>query len=247
MANEVSVFQCLGPTPHQDKRTRPMCKRGLDDEEDKYHRPWWCSDGLRHTEKHRVQQLQNIEEARVRYLEVLRKARPDLAVKVRYPWRAEQRPQRREWHPKQPRADEEANGEAIEEADERAEGMPSADVNMVFVLPQSFHALKPKESSVTQMDLGPQLVVFEKSLEKGYKHLKAQYLKGYITGKPLDRMMVDTGVAVNIMPYVVDRKLIVNIQVLITMMRQPIPTVDPNSFSTTPCLFIMLIAGWWEI
>lgn len=91
------------------------------------------------------------------------------------------------------------------------------------------------------MDLGPQPVVFEKPLEKWYKHLKAQYLKGYITGKPLDRMMVDTGAAVNIMSYVVSRKLIVNIQVLITMMRQSIPTVSPNSFSTTPRLFIMLI------
>jgi hypothetical protein len=74
---------------------------------------------------------------------------------------------------------------------------------MVFVLPLEFHAPKPKESSMAQMDLGPQPVVFEKPLEKGYKHLKALYLKGYLNGKPLNRMMVSTGATVNIMSYVV--------------------------------------------
>ena len=55
---------------------------------------------------------------KARYLDVLRKARPDLAEQVRHPRRVERRPPRREWHPKQPRADEK----------------PSANVNMVFVL-----------------------------------------------------------------------------------------------------------------
>jgi hypothetical protein len=56
---------------------------------------------------------------------------------------------------------------------------------------------------VAQMDLGPQPVVFEKPLEKGYKHLKALYLKGYINGKPLNKMMVDIGAIVNVMLYAV--------------------------------------------
>jgi hypothetical protein len=38
-------------------------------------------------------------------------------------------------------------------------------------------------------------------------HLKALYLKGYINGQPVSRMLVDTGAAVNIMPYSVLRKL----------------------------------------
>lgn len=42
--------------------------------------------------------------------------------------------------------------------------------------------------------------MFERLLEKGYKHLKALYLKGYISGKTLNRMMVNTGAAMNIIP-----------------------------------------------
>jgi hypothetical protein len=48
---------------------------------------------------------------------------------------------------------------------------------------------------------------FEKPREKNYKHLKALYLKGYINGHPLNKMLVDTGAAVNIMPYSVLRRL----------------------------------------
>jgi hypothetical protein len=70
-----------------------------------------------------------------------------------------------------------------------------------------FHAPKPEESSVAQMDLGPQPVLFEKPPEKGYKHLKALYLKGYINGKPLNRMMVDTRAVVNVISYAVLRRL----------------------------------------
>jgi hypothetical protein len=37
--------------------------------------------------------------------------------------------------------------------------------------------------------------------------LKALYLKGYINGQPINKMLVDTGVAVNIMSYSVLRRL----------------------------------------
>jgi predicted aspartyl protease len=37
--------------------------------------------------------------------------------------------------------------------------------------------------------------------------LKALYLKGYINGHPVNKMLVDTGAAVNIMPYSVLRRL----------------------------------------
>jgi hypothetical protein len=37
--------------------------------------------------------------------------------------------------------------------------------------------------------------------------LKAMYLKGYINGHPVNNMLVDTGAAVNIMPYSVLRQL----------------------------------------
>jgi hypothetical protein len=42
---------------------------------------------------------------------------------------------------------------------------------------------------------------------KNYKYLKALYLKGYINGQPVNKMLVDTGAAVNIMLYSVLRQL----------------------------------------
>jgi hypothetical protein len=78
---------------------------------------------------------------------------------------------------------------------------------MVFVLPVEFHARAHEESSVAQLDLGPRSVIFEKPQAKNYKHLKALYLKGYINGQPVNNMLVDTGAAVNIMPYSVLRRL----------------------------------------
>jgi hypothetical protein len=78
---------------------------------------------------------------------------------------------------------------------------------MVFVLPAEFHARTREEPSVAQLDLGPRPVIFEKPRAKSYKHLKALYLKGYINGQPVNKMLVDRGAAVNIMPYSVLRRL----------------------------------------
>ena len=97
-----------------------------------------------------MQRLRNLEEAEAKYLDVLRMARPDLTEQVKLPRRVERRPRRREWRPKQPKADEK----------------PSADVNMVFVLPSEFRAPQPKELAVAQLDLGAQPIIFEKPKEK---------------------------------------------------------------------------------
>jgi hypothetical protein len=79
---------------------------------------------------------------------------------------------------------------------------------MVFVLPAEFHARAHEESVyIAQLDLGPWPIIFEKPQAKTYKHLKALYLKGYINGQPVNKMLVDTGAAVNIMPYSVLRRL----------------------------------------
>ena len=134
-----------------------------------YHRPRWCPDGLNRSQKCRVQRLRNLEEAEAKYLDVLRKARPDLAEQIRRPRREERRSPRKEWRPKQTKADE-------------------ADVNMVFVLPSEFRAPQPEELAIAQLDLGPRPIIFEKPKEKSYKHLKGLYLKGFIDGKPVNRM-----------------------------------------------------------
>jgi len=175
----------LGPKARHDDHIEWPSRDDLELEgEDKYHRSRWCPDGLSRSQKRRVQRLHNLEEAEARYLDVLRKARPDLAEQVRRPRRVERHPPRREWCPKQPRVDDK----------------PSADVNMVFMLPSEFRASQPEELAIAQLDLGPQPIIFEKPKEKSYKHLKGLYLKGLIDGKPVNRMLVDTGAAVNLMP-----------------------------------------------
>ena len=66
---------------------------------------------------------------------------------------------------------------------------------MVFMLPVEFSAPSLEEAPVAQLDLGPWPVIFEKPQKKHYKHLKALYLRGYINGHPVNRMMVDTDAA----------------------------------------------------
>jgi hypothetical protein len=122
---------------------------------------------------------------------MLRKARPDLVVQVHCTQKKESHPQKKEWHPKPTKAD----------------GTASAGINMVFVLPPEFYAPDRKELPVAQLDFGPWPLIFEKPREKNYRHLKALYLKGYINGYPVNKMLVDTGAAVNIMPYSVLRRL----------------------------------------
>ncbi|KAK1668463.1 hypothetical protein QYE76_056622 [Lolium multiflorum] len=81
---EVSVFKRLGPLPPQNKRAESSQDEDFeesDEEEDRYHRPRWCPDGLSHSQKRRVQRLRNWRKPR-QYLYTLRKARPDLAVKI---------------------------------------------------------------------------------------------------------------------------------------------------------------------
>jgi hypothetical protein len=78
------VFRWLGPMPPQHEQAEPPRRKEdfEEEEEDKYHRPCWCLDGLNRSQKRRVQWLRSLEEAEGNYLEMLRKARPDLADKV---------------------------------------------------------------------------------------------------------------------------------------------------------------------
>ena len=58
-----------------------------------------------------------------------------------------------------------------------------------------------------QLSLGPAAIIFEKPVDKKYRQSKPLYLEGYINGKPVNRMMVDTGASVNHLPYAVCRKI----------------------------------------
>jgi hypothetical protein len=70
--------------PPQDKRAKPSRGENFEGEEDKYHQSRWCPNRLSRSQKYRVQWLCNLKEAEAQYLEMLRKARSDLAVKVHY-------------------------------------------------------------------------------------------------------------------------------------------------------------------
>ena len=99
-SGEASVFRRLGPKVRHDDHVERLTWGDLEpEEEDKYHRPWWCPDGLNRSQKRRVQRLRNLEEAEAKYLDVLRKARPDLAEQVRRPRREERCPQEKSGAP----------------------------------------------------------------------------------------------------------------------------------------------------
>jgi hypothetical protein len=51
----VSVFYRLGPTPLRLEQGGSSQREDLSEEEDRYHRPRWCPDGLNRSQKRRVQ------------------------------------------------------------------------------------------------------------------------------------------------------------------------------------------------
>jgi hypothetical protein len=59
----VSMFQCLGPMPPQDKQAKSSRGENSEEEEDKYHQPHWCPDELSCSQKCRIQRLRTLEEA----------------------------------------------------------------------------------------------------------------------------------------------------------------------------------------
>jgi hypothetical protein len=79
----------------------------------------------------------------------------------------------------------------------------SMDANMVFTLPAEFRGV---EEEVAQMCLGPKEVMFEKPIESS-QHLKSLYVRGHIDEKPISRMLIDGGAAVNLMPCSIFKKL----------------------------------------
>jgi hypothetical protein len=86
------------------------------------------------------------------------------------------------------------------------EGQPRAhimDVNMVFIIPEEFHA---PEKEVATLALGAERAIFEKPIETG-KHKKLLFIRGHLDGAPMGRMLFDGGASVNIMPWTVFERL----------------------------------------
>jgi hypothetical protein len=77
------------------------------------------------------------------------------------------------------------------------------DMNTVLMLPAEFRGA---EEEVAQMCLSPKEVVFKKP-EESSQHLKPLCVRGHIYGKPISRMLIDSGTAVNLMSYSILKKL----------------------------------------
>jgi hypothetical protein len=77
------------------------------------------------------------------------------------------------------------------------------DIKMVFTLPAE---LRGVEKEVAQMCLGPKEVIFEK-LEESSQHMKPLYIRGHIDRRPISRMLIEDGAAINLMPYSISKKL----------------------------------------
>jgi hypothetical protein len=158
--------------------------RWVDHEEEEYHgyvwqKGQWCPPGLRRSQKRRVQCLRNQE---------LKQA----GIK-----------KRQVWHPK----------------DKPDESGRSAHTCMVCFLPNEFMApanqivqgeILPDMDEVEKFGLVAQLMLakqatFDKPAKN--RHMRPLYLRGYVNRKPLTKMFIDGGAAVNVMPYTTFRKL----------------------------------------
>ena len=92
---------------------------------------------------------------------------------------------------------------------------PSANIQMAFLLPSEFRALADQEvysdydeSEYEEMVaklIVVQQAIFDKPIK--HRHLKALYMKGFVDGKLMNKMLVDGGASVNLMPYTTFRKL----------------------------------------
>jgi hypothetical protein len=82
--------------------------------------------------------------------------------------------------------------------------LTSVDINMVFMLLAEFRGV---EEEVAQMCLIPKEAMLEKP-EKSSQHMKLLYIRHHIDGRPISRMLIDDGAAVNLMSYSDFKKII---------------------------------------
>ena len=86
---------------------------------------------------------------------------------------------------------------------------------MAFLLPSEFRAPADQEvyldfDESKYKEIVAKLTIIQQAIfDKPVKHryLKALYVKGFVDGKPMNKMLVDGGASVNLMPYNTFRKL----------------------------------------
>ena len=92
---------------------------------------------------------------------------------------------------------------------------PSANNQMAFLLPSEFRAPADQEvySDFNESEYEEivakltviQQAIFDKPVK--HRHLKALYVKGFVDGMPMNKMLVDGGASINLMPYTTFCKL----------------------------------------
>ena len=78
------------------------------------------------------------------------------------------------------------------------------EINVVRFSEEYYAVLEEEEAAL--LDFGPHEAIFQKPKESD-NHLKALYMRGHINGRPISRMLVDGGAIVNLMPYLLYKKL----------------------------------------
>ena len=94
-------------------------------------------------------------------------------------------------------------------------GQPSANIQMVFLLSSELRAPADQEvySDFNELEYEEivakltviQQAIFDKPVK--HQHLKALYVKGFVDGKLMSKMLVDGGTSINLMPYTTFCKL----------------------------------------
>jgi hypothetical protein len=82
---------------------------------------------------------------------------------------------------------------------------PGMDVNIITFF-ANCTIVSDDKPVVAQFDFGPKEAAFTKPKES-INHLKPLFVRGHIDGIPIAKMLVDGGVAINLMPYSLYRKL----------------------------------------
>jgi len=78
---------------------------------------------------------------------------------------------------------------------------------MEFLAPYSDDEEISLPDQIAQLELDPMIAIFEKPSDDERQDLKALFVKGRVDGQPVSKILVDGGATINIMPYVMYRKL----------------------------------------
>ena len=90
-----------------------------------------------------------------------------------------------------------------------------ANIQMAFLLPSEFRAPVDQEvyldfDELEYKEIVAKLIVIQQAIfdkPVKHRHLKGLYVKGFVDGESMSKMLVDGGASVNLMPYTTFQKL----------------------------------------